>query len=201
MIASLEGVLAAKFTDHIVVNVQGVGYRIWVSLETLCKLPEQDSRVFLDVVTQVRNDAIHLFGFHSLPEKELFLHLIAVSGIGPKIALNILSRIPQDELRSAIHSRDVTRLKAIPGVGKKTAERIVVELAEKIGKCRSIPLEPLRAPSSDRIMEDVISALMNLGYKRGSVEKRAREVVQALGDRPSVEEAIRQILQSVDRSG
>ena len=198
MIASLEGVLAAKFTDHIVLNVQGVGYRVWVSLETLCKLPEQNSRVFLDVVTHVRDGAINLFGFHSLHEKELFLHLIAVSGIGPKIALNLLSRIPQDELRSAIHSRDVTRLKAIPGVGKKTAERIIVELAEKIGKSSSIPLETPRVPSKDRVVEDVMSALTNLGYKRGSVENRVRDVVRALGERPSVEEAIRQVLQSID---
>ncbi len=177
MIALLRGQIAFRSIDHLIVDVAGVGYRLMIPLSTFYALPEQ-GEVRLHVHTHVKEDAIHLYGFGTMPEKELFLLLLTVSGIGPKVALNILSNIPAAELRAALRDSDSRRLAAIPGIGKKTAERLVLELKEKIER-----LDPLPTPSASKApaaaslpFEDSLSALINLGYK----ESQARKVLEAM---------------------
>jgi Holliday junction DNA helicase RuvA len=199
MIASLQGILALKAPDHVIINVQGVGYRVWVSLETLSRLPDVDAEVFLNTYTHLRDDAIHLYGFVSPLEKELFLHLIGVSGIGCKLAVNVLSRIPEEELHLAIRDGNVARLKAIPGVGKKTAERIVVELSERLRKTAVRPAAAPPATSPAGLVEDALQALENLGYKRNSVENEVRRVADSMGNEVKLEELIRRTLRLLDQ--
>src|SRR5207245_6346191 len=133
MIARLTGVLEEKTPDYLVVNVNGVGYQVFVSLQTFYRLPALHERVTLHVYTHLREDALQLYGFLEEKEKVSFLLLKGVSGIGPRLALNILSGLPVDELENALRASDVTRLVAVPGVGQKTAERPVVELRAKDG--------------------------------------------------------------------
>src|SRR5438445_8623619 len=132
MIAQLAGALAYKSPEHLVVDVQGVGYQVYVSLNAFYRLPEPGDPVCLLIHTHVRDDALQLYGFLEREEKDLFLLLTSVSGIGPRLALNILSGTPSHELEDALEAGDLVRLVAIPGVGKKTAERLVVELRDKI---------------------------------------------------------------------
>ncbi len=200
MIASLQGIVALKAPDHVIVLVNGVGYRVWVSLETLCRLPELHSEVSLHIHTHVREDAIHLYGFRSLLEKELFLRLIGISGIGPKVAMNILSRIPPEDLRGAIQRRDVSRLNAIPGVGKKTAERLVVELSEKLGRLDVLSFKPGMEASRPRILEDAVSALVNLGFRRKEVEEIVHGLAQPESESPKLEALIRQALRRLNET-
>lgn len=178
MIALLSGQIAYKSIDHIILDVGGVGYRLLIPLSSYYSLPEQGP-VRLFVHTHVREDAIHLFGFLTLEEKELFLLLISISGIGPKLALNILSHMPADGLRSALASGDVKRLSSLPGIGKKTAERLVLELQDKIGRVTAaVPGVPPATTSATAsgLLEDALSALVNLGYK----EVQARKVLEAI---------------------
>jgi len=177
MIAMLSGQLAYRSFDHVIIDVGGVGYRLLIPLSTYYALPEHGD-VRLHVHTHVREDAIHLFGFLSISEKELFVQLLAVSGVGPKLAVNILSHIPAEELRTALAAGDVKRLSALPGIGKKTAERLVLELKEKILKANpSPPRAPLAGvPAAADPLEDILSALVNLGYK----ENQARKVLDSL---------------------
>jgi len=178
MIALLSGQLAYKSFDHVVIDVGGVGYRLLVPLSTYYALPDEGT-VRLQVHTHVREDAILLYGFLTAEEKEMFGLLISVTGIGPKLAVNILSHIPASDLRAALCGGDVKRLSALPGIGKKTAERLVLELREKIP--RLLPATPQataagpEAPTADPL-EDILSALVNLGYK----ENQARKVLESL---------------------
>ncbi|OHB32919.1 MAG: Holliday junction DNA helicase RuvA [Desulfuromonadaceae bacterium GWC2_58_13] len=178
MIALLTGKLAYKSIDHLIVDVGGVGYRLQIPLSSFYSLPES-GEVRLHVYTYVKEDAIHLFGFLTLEEKELFILLRSVSGIGPKLAINILSNIPASELRAALYHGDSKRLSAIPGIGKKTAERLILELQEKIKKLGNAeaPASPTRpARSASNVVDDSISALVNLGYK----EVQARKALETL---------------------
>jgi holliday junction DNA helicase RuvA len=176
MIARLSGILEEKNPDQLVVDVNGVGYQVFVSLQTFYRLPALHERVNLHVHTNLREDALQLYGFLEEKEKMTFLLLKGVTGIGPRLALNILSGIPVDELEGALRTSDVTRLVAVPGVGKKTAERLVVELREKVGALENgdlgIPGEqtPLSA--------EAVSALVNLGYRRTEAEKAVRDAVR-----------------------
>lgn len=176
MIAHLTGILAEKTPDQLVVDVHGVGYQVFVSLQTFYRLPPLHERVNLHVHTHLREDALQLYGFLEEKEKTTFLLLKGVTGIGPRLALNILSGIPVDELEGALRASDVTRLVAVPGVGKKTAERLVVELREKVGALENghagVPGEP--TPLS----AEAVSALVNLGYRRAEAEKAVREVLR-----------------------
>lgn len=178
MIALLTGHLTSKSFDHVIVDVGGVGYRLLIPLSTYYALPEEGN-VRLHVHTHVREDAIHLFGFLTTTEKELFGLLLTVSGVGPKLAVNILSHIPAEDLRAALAGGDVKRLSALPGIGKKTAERLVLELKEKILKsgppAPRAPLAGASVPPADPL-EDILSALVNLGYK----ESQARKVLESL---------------------
>ena len=193
IIARLTGVLDEKTPDYQVVNVNGVGYQVFVSLQTFYRLPALHERVTLHVHTHLREDALQLYGFLEEKEKASFLLLKGVSGIGPRLALNILSGIPVDELENALRASDVTRLVAVPGVGKKTAERLVVELREKVGALENgypgVPGE--QAPLS----AEAISALVNLGYRRAEAEKAVREALRRGAN--TIADLIRESLRSL----
>lgn len=182
MIAHIRGRLIQKSPDAIIVDVNGVGYEVLIPLSTFYKLPETDETVSLKVHTNLREDAIQLFGFMTQEEKEAFQLLISVSGVGPKLARNILSGIPVEDLVAAIGSADKARLSLIPGIGGKSAERLIVELKDKVK--RLIVAEPKTTEEApkDSLSSDVVSALDNLGYKNAqSVEavKKARTALPA----------------------
>jgi holliday junction DNA helicase RuvA len=167
MIAHIKGNLQAKSTNAIIIENGGIGYEIITPLSTFYALPEAGHEVSLHVYTHVREDAFILFGFMTEIEKKIFKLLITVSGIGPKLAINILSGIGPDELLSAISSGDVVKLQSIPGVGKKTAERMALELKDKALKITSdveLPLSVAATRADKAILNDAISALVNLGY-------------------------------------
>jgi Holliday junction DNA helicase RuvA len=179
MIAQLVGSLAYKSPEHLVVDVQGVGYQVLVSLNSFYRLPEPGAPVRLIIHTHVREDALQLYGFIDREEKELFLLLTSVSGIGPRLALNILSGTPTNELLEALEAGDLVRLVAIPGVGKKTAERLVLELRDKIKLVRSARTADGGQPVTG-LEGEAVSALVNLGYRRNEAE-RAVKVACAAG--------------------
>jgi Holliday junction DNA helicase RuvA len=169
MIAHLRGTLLSKHPNQAVVETHGVGYDVVISVPTFSEMPLPGSEVALHIHTHVREDALSLYGFLRLGDKQLFEKLLTVSGIGPKLAITILSGMPSDEMIAAIRGGDVVRLTRIPGIGKKTAERMVLELRDKLpttgadaetGGVQTSPVE-----------EDVISALTNLGYQRAGAEK------------------------------
>jgi len=173
MIALLTGLIAHKSPDHIVLDVQGVGYRVQIPFSTYYELPEEGGTASLHIHTSVREDAILLYGFRTRLEKSFFQMLIAVSGVGPKLARDILSNIQPAPLAQALAQSDLGKLATIPGIGKKTAERLVLELKDKVGKLdlSSLPAAEVRAIPADDVAEDVISALLNLGYKEPQVRK------------------------------
>lgn len=188
MIASLTGTLSYKSPAYVIVDVHGVGYQVALPLSTFYSLPDVNGAVSLQIHTHVREDALLLFGFSRMEEKEAFLMLQDVSGIGPKLALNILSGITVEELTDAIRREDKARLSLVPGVGAKTAGRIVLELKGKMDHLACAGLEPVVARSAPVcVSDDALSALMNLGYKRPQAEdaiKKASEGREgmALGD-------------------
>jgi holliday junction DNA helicase RuvA len=176
MIAHLRGRLLAKHPNQAVVETGGVGYDVTISVPTFSDLPSVGSEVALHIHTHVREDLIALYGFLRPAEKQLFEKLITVSGIGPKLAITILSGMPADEMVSAIRGNDVARLTRIPGIGKKTAERMVLELRDKLpaeGKG-----EVAAAPTVSATEEDVLSALTNLGYQRAAAERALHSVAR-----------------------
>ncbi|MBI3782201.1 MAG: Holliday junction branch migration protein RuvA [Deltaproteobacteria bacterium] len=179
MIAQLSGVLAYKSPEQLIVDVHGVGYQVLVSLNSFYRLPEQGQPVQVQIHTHVREDSLQLFGFLERAEKELFLLLLSVSGIGPRLGLNILSGMPADELLTAIEASDLVRLVAIPGVGKKTAERLVLELRDKVKlvKATRSTTEPQPVPGLE---SEAVSALVNLGYRQAEAE-RAVKAARAAG--------------------
>ena len=177
MIAQVRGRLIQKGPGSVVVEANGLGYQIFVSLTTFYELPELEGSVVLHTHTHVREDALQLFGFSTPLEKELFQILIGVSGIGPKLALNILSGIRPEELLHSLDQRDMNRLQSVPGIGRKMAERMVVDLQDKARKIEyRWALPPQEKPSLEGVAEDVISALLNLGYKKGQAEKAVEMV-------------------------
>ena len=168
MIAHLRGNLLAKHPNQAIVETHGVGYDVVISVPTFSALPAAGAEVALHIHTHVREDALSLYGFLRLAEKHLFEKLLTVSGIGPKLAITILSGMPADEMVGAIRGGDLARLTRIPGIGRKTAERMVLELRDKLPA--SAAAETTAAAASP-VEEDVISALVNLGYQRAAAEK------------------------------
>jgi Holliday junction DNA helicase RuvA len=168
MIAHLRGKLLAKHPNQAIVETAGVGYDVTISVPTFSDLPAVGADVALHIHTHVREDLIALYGFLRPSEKLLFEKLITVSGIGPKLAITILSGIAADEMVGAIRGNDVARLTRIPGIGKKTAERMVLELRDKLPESR-LASSPA-APAMSTTEEDVLSALLNLGYQRAAAE-------------------------------
>jgi Holliday junction DNA helicase RuvA len=169
MIAHLRGKLIAKHPNQAVVEAGGVGYDVTISVSTFSDLPAEGSETALFIHTHVREDALALFGFLRNGEKQLFEKLISVSGIGPKLAITVLSGMSADALVAALRAGDSAALTRIPGIGKKTAERMVLELRDKVEKLATGPATTL--PAATPVEEDVISALVNLGYQRAAAEK------------------------------
>lgn len=199
MIAYLSGTIFHKETNNVVIDVGGVGYDVMIPLSTFYDLDDIGEKVSLRIHTVVREDAISLFGFQTSLEKDLFLHLISVSGIGPKSAITALSGMSADEIINAIRHNNLARLNSIPGVGKKTAERIVIELRDKIVKLSGLaadatPGSDSGAPSGDSVFEDSVSALVNLGYQRAAAERVVKSAMQE-GVEPSVQKLLRRSLQ------
>lgn len=194
MIALLTGRIALKTPDHIILDVNGVGYRVLIPFSTYYELPEEGGNASLHIHTSVREDAIQLYGFRSLLEKSFFQLLISVTGVGPKLARDILSNIQPGQLAHALMQGDIGKLSAIPGIGKKTAERLILELKDKTGKLNlsSLPAQEQREIPENDVTEDVISALLNLGYKDPQVRKAIAGLDASNG--VSVEELLKQAL-------
>jgi holliday junction DNA helicase RuvA len=192
VIAQISGTLAQKIPGEIIVDVGGVGYQVLIPLNVFYQLPEIGGAINLQIHTHVREDALQLFGFNDFAEKQIFLLLIGVSGIGPKLAINILSGIPAEELARALREGDQLRLVAIPGVGRKLAERMIVELKDKLATLAPAGAESAKPEGASQLMLDAVSALVNLGYKRAEAEKMVREVLKK-GDR-SLENVLKESL-------
>lgn len=177
MIALLTGKLIFKAPTHLTLDVQGVGYEVHIPLSTYYALPTLNETVVLNVHTHLREDAIQLFGFLSPQEKDSFLLLTTVTGIGPKLALNVLSSMPITDLLHAIRTEDVEKLATIPGIGKKSAGRIALELKDKVGKVESASGET-PVPETSGFFNDALSALVNLGYRPHDVKEALRRVTK-----------------------
>ena len=195
MIAYLRGRIYEKHPNRIVVDVEGVGYDVAVPLSTFYGLGEPGSDIALRIHTHVREDALALFGFATRIEQELFERLIGVGGIGPKLALAVLSGIEPPELVHAIERGDVARLTAIPGVGKKTSERIVLELRDRLPKT---PVAVAAAGFAPSLRDDVLSALINLGYHRPLAEKAVESAMKGAAD-GDFERTLKQALRELAR--
>ncbi|MFQ5683738.1 MAG: Holliday junction branch migration protein RuvA [Candidatus Binatia bacterium] len=194
MIAQISGILAQKLPGEAIVDVAGVGYQVIISLGVFYRLPELGEPVCLYIHTHVREDALQLFGFLDQEEKQIFLHLNSMAGIGPKLAINILSGMPADDLAKALKEGDQPRLISIPGVGRKLAERMIVELRDKLS---TLPPYAVEANDGSQVMQDAISALVNLGYRRGEAEKSVREVTQR--EEGPLTDVLKQALQRLSR--
>jgi Holliday junction DNA helicase RuvA len=198
VIAALRGVLADKGLSDAVIDVNGVGYRVYFSLLSLTKLPVQGQHVNVRIRTVVREDALDLYGFLTQREEELFQLLTSVSHVGPKVALNVLSGLEVDELVGAIAKGEVARLTKIHGVGRKTAERLVLELKDKM---KLLSADAGTAPSSGKTSPgakaDLVSALINLGYKDTQAQSAADAVLDAQGDEAPFELLFREALKAL----
>ena len=206
MIATLTGKVLIRGLDRAVIDVGGVGYEVFLTTDGLTRLPDSSDEVFLHISTQVREDAIVLYGFLDSEEKEMFIHLTSVSGIGPKLGLAALSGMRVAELCRAIAARDIKLLSSLQGVGKKTAERICVELKDKVGDLVAGGIEMVETtgesgPGASSAVADVLSALGNLGYSDPVSRKSLTSVKRRLGDDAfyalSVEELLRECLRSL----
>ena len=202
MIAMLRGRLHEKQATRLVLDVGGVGYDVQVPLSTFYQLPDPGAEVLLRIHTHVREDALALFGFLTVLEQQVFERLIGVSGIGPRLALAVLSGIDPVDLVRAVQAGDVGRLTLIPGVGKKTAERIGLELKDRLASL--IPEAAATAPAAAGAREaalrtDLVSALLNLGYHRPLAEKAVEAAVQATSDAP-FEQLLKRALQHASRT-
>ncbi len=195
MIAYLRGTVLQKSTQVIILDNGGVGYEVHVPLSTFYALPETGQEVQLHIYTHVREDILALFGFYTHVEKTLFLMLISVSGIGPKLAVNILSGIGPEEFLDAVARGDSLRLQSIPGVGRKTSERIVLELKEKAQKSAGENRMPevTTGRVAERMLEDALSALVNLGYP-AKIARTAVEKASRIGTVQGLEQLIKEAL-------
>jgi Holliday junction DNA helicase RuvA len=182
MIAWLSGVLRRKAVESLIIDVGGVGYEVTVPLSTYDRVPDTGDSLALHVHTHLREDSLSLFGFSTELEKEVFLLLLNVSGIGPKLALSVLSGLSLEDLVTAIHASDDSRLCSIPGIGKKTAARLCLELKDKVKHLAPVSRSAARAEPRSSSMDDAVSALVNLGYKRPQAEEAVKRVHQARPD-------------------
>jgi holliday junction DNA helicase RuvA len=196
MIASLTGMLTRKAADYVIIDVSGVGYEVFVPLSTYYRMPDEGVSASLHIHTHLREDMLALYGFSELAEKDLFLILLGVSGIGPKLALTILSSLSTEEIAAAIQSSDDQKLYAIPGIGKKTAARMILELKDKVKHLTTASVPAGHPRQADVDGDDAVSALMNLGYKRNLAEDAVQLVLRSHPGL-SVENLIREGLQAL----
>ena len=199
MIASLTGRLAFKAPTHLILDVHGVGYEAYIPLSTYYGLPNLSESISLSVHTHVREDAIQLFGFLTSQEKDAFVLLTSVSGVGPKLALSVLSALPVSDLVSAIQSGDVEKLTTVPGIGNKSASRLVLELKDTVGK-----LQPGLSPASDSprqgqdaTFDDALSALVNLGYRPQDAKEALKQVKKSNAESIVLKDMIRESLREL----
>lgn len=200
MIARIKGTLVRKSIGHVIVDAHGIGYRVFIPLTTFYELPDTGQTVTLNIHTHVKEDAIHLYGFYQPEDQDVFQMLISVSGIGPRLALNILSGIPAAEFIGAVTRGNLNRLVAIPGVGRKTAERMIVELKDRILKVE------LKGAGADRetetaedeaMKEDALSALVNLGYKSGAANHVIDRILAASSPKLSLDVLLKESLKAL----
>ena len=194
MIAFLSGKLLEKHANTVIVDIGGVGYEVTIPLSTFYELGEPGTDIELRIYTHVREDAIQLFGFKTTRERDLYLKLISVQGIGAKSGITMLSGMNADEIVSAIRSNNLGRLTAIPGVGRKTAERLVVELRDKVGDLAVAAAASADTLPADAVFEDALSALINLGYQRAAAERALKQAGQDASDL-TVQKLLRRSLQ------
>lgn len=200
MIAFLRGRILDKHPNRLIVDVQGVGYDVHVPLSTYYDVGDPGGEVALRVHTHVREDALQLYGFLTAFEQQVFERLIGISGIGPRLAIAVLSGIDPRELAGAVQRADVARLTAIPGVGRKTAERIVLELKDRLAQLAgAAPGAPGPASAADRLRDDLVSALVNLGYHRPQAEKTVESTLKSGGEL-GFEQALRRVLKDLMRA-
>lgn len=199
MIARLSGILIEKSVSQCVVDVHGAGYRVVVPLTTFYELPEIGQPVIIHIHTHVREDAIHLYGFHAREEQAVFQLMISVSGIGPKLAINILSGIAAGELIRAVMEDDLKRLTGIPGVGKKTAERMILELKDKMAKFdrESDAVVTDLAQTGAQVKDDALSALVNLGYRGSAVKEVVDRIMKEAPEAPSLDQLLKRALRTL----
>ena len=205
MIGHLSGTLLSKQATSVILDVGGVGYEVNIPLSTFYDLEDPGSAVQLRIYTHVREDAIQLYGFKTARERELFLKIISVSGIGPKLGITLLSGMSADEMIASIRTNNLARLTLIPGVGRKTAERLIMELREKVAELSSAQLEEEFGAKSeateateDTVRADALSALLNLGYQRTAAEKAIDAALGEGGD-VTVETILRRTLKKLAR--
>ena len=194
MIAHLKGKLTYKSPIEIAIDVNGVGYQVFVPLSTFYALPELKEDVFLDIHTHMREESLKLFGFYTTDEKKIFEKLIAINKVGPKLALTILSGMPPAELFTTIDSNDIGKLSTIPGIGRKTAERLILEMRDKMdGISLDSGIQKDSIPQNG-LLDDALSALVNLGYKKNQAEQTLKKVYPEgkVGD--SIEDIIKKSL-------
>ena len=194
MIAHLKGTLIQKTPNLVIIDTGGVGYAAAIPLSTYTRLGEVGDTAELHIYTHLTDSSLSLFGFATEAEKDLFLKLISISGIGPKLGLNILSGIGPSDLEEAVRSNDIARLSLIPGIGKKTALRVALELAPKLEK-----KEKILAGRSSRETEDLLSALTNLGFRRKEVEPVVEEVIKKYTAAAGIEKLLRECLRRLAR--
>lgn len=201
MIAFLTGRLAFKSSTHLILDVQGVGYEVHIPLSTYYALPNLDDVAALHVQTHLREDAIQLFGFLSHSEKEAFLLLTSVSGIGPKLALSVLSSLSIADLVGAVQTEDLDKLATVPGIGKKSAGRLTLELKDKIGKIQGAHprSSAVDSPGQDGPFEDAFSALVNLGYRAQDARDALKRVIKAATGSLALKDLIREGLKELAR--
>jgi len=203
MIAALTGRLASKQPSSITLDVQGVGYEVFIPLSTFYALPELNDLVSLSIYTHLREDAIQLFGFLSAQEKDAFILLIGISGIGPKLGLSVLSALSVPDFVSAVQAGDVEKLATVPGIGKKSAARIALELKDKVSRLGISAQSADSGRTTDRldvVQEDALSALVNLGYRPAEVRETLKRLEQVRPGQRPLKDLIREALKELARS-
>lgn len=200
MIAALAGTLVTKSPQSVILDVQGVGYEVFTSLQTYYRLPELKQSVRLHTYTHVREDALLLYGFLSSEEKAAFLLVISVSGIGPRLGLALLSGLTVTELASAIKTGDAKRLSSVPGIGQKTAARLILELQSKITTIVPEATDNGATPAASSIMDDALSALVNLGYQAAAAKETLKLIERSRpGEDLTVEDLLREALRRLSK--
>ena len=200
MIALISGKIVYKGISHVVIDAHGVGYRIFIPLTTFYELPEAGQIITLHVHTHVKQDAINLFGFYTVQERDLFQLMLSVSGIGPKMSMNILSGISVQEMLRAISGGNLRKLISIPGLGKKLAERLILELKEKVVKkmiAEEMPAIDNQQKINEIIREDVLSALINLGYKSNIAQAAIDKVLYTSAKELAMDQLLKKTLKII----
>ncbi|HET8580180.1 MAG TPA: Holliday junction branch migration protein RuvA [Nitrospiraceae bacterium] len=201
MIAALTGQLAAKAPSHITLDVQGVGYEVFIPLSTFYALPDLNESTSLKIYTHLRDDAIQLFGFLTSQEKEVFILLTGISGIGPKLALSVLSALSVPDLIAAVQAGDVDKLATVPGIGKKSAGRIALELKDKVTRLHPAATQTsdVTSGSTDRLQDDALSALVNLGYRAVEAKEILKRIAYSRPRPMALRDLIREALKDLAR--